>query len=158
MDGSKVDWFVYLGHPKLQYPTYSPSIIQEQFRLESNTESFITFSLEQETVLKYRGIFQNRKYCVEKTSQEAVKCYKECFIKSLKVFCFEFKNFPSLTLFSRYPVCLLQLTLLMSWTWQLAMKLRRKLSWTYCSTARPGLLSSNATVWIRALSINISFM
>ena len=72
MDGSKVDWFVYLGHPKLQYPTYSPSITHEQFRLESKTESFITFSLEQETVLKHRGIFQSRKYCVEKTNQEAV--------------------------------------------------------------------------------------
>ena len=86
MDGSKVDWFVYLGHPKLQYPTYSPSITHEQFRLESKTESFITFSLEQETVLKHRGIFQSRKYCVEKTNQEAVNCYKDCFLKSLKVF------------------------------------------------------------------------
>ena len=95
MDGSKVDWFVYLGHPKLQYPTYSPSITHEQFRLESKTESFITFSLEQETVLKHRGIYQSRKYCVERNNQEAVKCYKECFLQSLKVFSFDFKKYSS---------------------------------------------------------------
>ena len=84
-----------MGPPKLEYPTHSPSLKQEQFLLQANTETFMTFSIEKETFQKKRGLFQSKIYCEDDIqSYEAVKCYKNCFIKTLQVL---IQNFNFLT-------------------------------------------------------------
>ena len=86
IDGYTIDWFAYMGPPKLEYPTHSPSLKQEQFLLQANTETFMTFSIEKETFQKKRGLFQSKIYCEDDIQNyEAVKCYKRCFIKTLQV-------------------------------------------------------------------------
>jgi len=77
-----------MGPPKLEYPTHSPSLKQEQFLLQANTETFMTFSIEKETFQKKRGLFQSKIYCEDDIQNyEAVNCYKKCFIRSLQVSC-----------------------------------------------------------------------
>ena len=75
-----------MGPPKLEYPTHSPSLKLEQFLLQANTETFMTFSIEKETFQKKRGLFQSKIYCEDDIQNyEAVNCYKKCFIETLEV-------------------------------------------------------------------------
>ena len=86
LDGNPLDWFVYLGPPGVEFPTFSPSIKHEPYLLQPYTSTFMTFSLENEERKDYRGMFNTRKYCNDKGSfKESIVCYKNCFLKEMEV-------------------------------------------------------------------------
>ena len=88
INGNDIEWQVFIGPPNIEYPTYSPTIKHDFFTLQPNTETFITFALEHETVLPKRGLFQPKQYCSEDISmEESVSCYKKCFLDRLKINC-----------------------------------------------------------------------
>ena len=77
---------MFIGPPNIEYPTYSPTIKHDYFTIQPNTDTFITFSLEHNTVLAKRGIFQPREYCSETlTLEDSVTCYKKCYLQKMNV-------------------------------------------------------------------------
>ena len=83
---NSIEWQVFIGPPNLESPTYSPTIKHDFFTLQPDTETFITFALEHETVLPRRGLFQSKQYCSEDISMEdSIVCYKKCYVERLKV-------------------------------------------------------------------------
>ena len=57
-NGNDIEWQVFIGPPNIEYPTYSPTIKHDFFTLQPNTETFITFALEHETVFNPNNIVQ----------------------------------------------------------------------------------------------------
>ena len=86
LDGNPLDWYIYLGPPGVEYPTHSPSIKHEPYLLQPYTSTFMTFSLEYEDRLQFRGIFNPREYCDKEASfNDSIVCYKKCFLQEMKV-------------------------------------------------------------------------
>ena len=73
-------WQVYLGYHGLEYPTFSDIGTHERFLLRPRTETFVSFSLNTEKTLPYRGYFQQKKFCSEEDMFETIACNKKCFL------------------------------------------------------------------------------
>ena len=78
-------WQVYLGLHGLQYPTYSDLGTHEMFILQPKTDTFVSFSLEDDMDLQYRGYFEGTKYCTDDDIFSTVDCTKKCFLNHLNV-------------------------------------------------------------------------
>ena len=86
LNGEDIEWQVFIGPPNLEYPTYSSTIKHDYLTLQPFTETFVTFALEHETLLKKRGLFQFKKYCSEDIIlEESVTCYKRCYLEKINV-------------------------------------------------------------------------
>ena len=92
-------WQVYLGYHGLEYPTFSDLGTHERFLLRPRTETFVSFSLNTEKTLPYRGYFQPKKFCSEGDMFETIACTKKCFLDQNKVFIYYFLSFLSICLF-----------------------------------------------------------
>ena len=137
-----------MGPPKLEYPTHSPSLKLEQFLLQANTETFMTFSIEKETFQKKRGLFQSKIYCEDNIQNyEAVNCYKKCFIRSLQVSVLNIIMIITdfIYIYDRYHVFLRQLILLMGLICLFVMKMRNSLTWKSCLVKNHSSHNSDVT-------------
>ena len=80
-DREDLYWEVYIGYNGVPHPTYSMSISHEMIQLKPRTETFVVFSVEQDTILPRHGWFQNRKYCSDEASNtDSIACYKKCIL------------------------------------------------------------------------------
>ena len=86
LDGYPLQWSVYIGPHALDYPTFSPTISHELLSLSPNTNTFLTFKREHDIVLGKRGYIDSKEYCKPFSYEEAVICYKKCFLNTIKVF------------------------------------------------------------------------
>ena len=81
VDGEDLYWEVYIGYNGIPHPTYSMSISHEMFQLKPRSETFVVFSLEQDTVLSKHGWFQSKQYCsAEASNIESIACFKACLL------------------------------------------------------------------------------
>ena len=86
INGEDLEWQVFIGPPNIEYPTYSPTIKHDYFTIQPYTDTFITFSLEHNTILAKRGFFQPKQYCSETvTLEDSVTCYKKCYLQKSNV-------------------------------------------------------------------------
>ena len=81
----EIVWQVYLGLNGLEYPTYSDLGTHDMFILQPNSDTFVSFSVEQDMDLIHRGYFDGTKYCIHKDIFSTIECKKKCFLKHLNV-------------------------------------------------------------------------
>ena len=78
-------WEVYIGYNSVPYPTYSMSISHEMIQLKPRTETFVVFSVDQDTILSKHGWFQSKQFCSEEASNaDSIACYKRCLLDHKK--------------------------------------------------------------------------
>ena len=86
--GIPINWNIYLGPQGLEYPTLSPTSQHYPYSIKSRTQTFITFSPQNERTLSKRGVIDSNKYCDDNGSYlNSVICYKKCLLEKLKITC-----------------------------------------------------------------------
>jgi len=83
----EIVWQVYLGLNGLEYPTYSDLGTHDMFILQPKTDTFVSFSVEHDMDLIYRGYFDGTKYCIHEDIFSTIECKKKCFLNHLNVTC-----------------------------------------------------------------------
>ena len=85
VDGEDLYWEVYIGYNGIPYPTYSMSISHEMIQLKPRSETFVVFSMDQDTILSKHGWFQSKQFCSEEASNaDSIACYKRCLLDHKK--------------------------------------------------------------------------
>lgn len=83
---SDMNWSIFLGTPRMSYPTLSPKVILKEIVLKKKHSAFVSFKIEKYKHIAKRGYFDTQQYCFEKEDEsDTINCFKECLVEKIKV-------------------------------------------------------------------------